>query len=78
MKSDVVIVGGGPAGIEISVGEVASFDTYAHTVHICNGDVLSYEKLALATGTEMVRPPIKGVDLSGVCTISKSLSVLPP
>lgn len=64
------------AGIEIRVGKVVSFDAHEHTVRFSNGDVLGYEKLVLATGTEMVRPPIKGVDLSGVCTISKSLSVM--
>ena len=64
------------AGIEVKTGKVVSFDAKAHTVTLDGGDVLNYEKLVLATGTEVVMPPIQGVDLDGVYTIRKSLSAM--
>ena len=51
------------AGIEIKVGKVVSLDAKAHTVTLEAGEVLSYEKLVLATGTEVCMPPIPGDDL---------------
>lgn len=64
------------AGIEIKVGKVVSFDAEAQTVALEGGDILSYEKLVLATGTEVVMPPIQGIDLDGVYTVRKSLSAM--
>lgn len=64
------------AGIEVKVGKVVSFDAATHIVHFDSGDVLSYEKLVLATGTDAVMPPLQGVDLDGVYTIIKSLSAM--
>ncbi len=64
------------AGIEIKVGKVVSFDAEAQTVALEGGDILSYEKLVLATGTEVVLPPIQGIDLDGVYTVRKSLSAM--
>jgi len=64
------------AGIEIKVGKVVSLDAKAHTVTLGAGEVLSYEKLVLATGTEACMPPIPGVDKQGVFTIKKSMSAM--
>ncbi len=64
------------AGIEVKTAKVVSFDGRKHTVTLGDGDVLGYEKLVLATGTEVVMPPIRGVDLDGVYTIRKSLSAM--
>ncbi|PQP34318.1 pyridine nucleotide-disulfide oxidoreductase, partial [Desulfobacteraceae bacterium SEEP-SAG9] len=64
------------AGIDIIVGKVVSLDTKAHTLKLESGDVFSYEKLVLATGTETVIPPIPGVDKNGICTIRKSMAAM--
>jgi len=64
------------AGIDIMVGKVVTLDAKAHTVTLAAGEVLSYEKLVLATGTEVCMPPIPGVDKQGVFTIKKSMSAM--
>ncbi len=64
------------AGIDIKVGRVVSFDTKAHTVTLDEDEIISYEKLVLATGTEVCMPPIPGVDKQGVFTIKKSMSAM--
>ena len=64
------------AGIEIKRGQVVSVSVDAHTLTFSNGNVMGYEKLVFATGTEAVLPPIQGVGLDGVCTIRKSLSAM--
>lgn len=64
------------AGIDILVGKVVTFDPKAHTVTLESGQVLSYERLVLATGTEPVVPPIPGIEKGGVFTITKSMSAM--
>lgn len=64
------------AGVTIIVGRVVSIDPKAHTVKLESGQVLSYERLVLATGTDSVLPPIPGVDKEGVFTIRKSMSAM--
>lgn len=62
------------AGIKIMVGKVISFDKNARNVTLESGEVISYERLVLATGTNAVLPPIRGVEKEGVFTIKKSMS----
>ena len=64
------------AGIDVNVGKVVSLDVSAHTITLEAGDVLSYEKLVLATGTDVRVPPIPGVDKQGVFTIKKSMAAM--
>jgi len=64
------------AGIDINVGRVVSMDANAHTVTLEAGDVISYEKLVLATGTDVRMPPIPGVDKQGVFSIKKSMAAM--
>jgi NADPH-dependent 2,4-dienoyl-CoA reductase/sulfur reductase-like enzyme len=64
------------AGIHIIVGKVVSIDTLQHKVIMESGEVLSYEKLVLATGTDAVLPPIPGIDKGGVFTVKKSMSAM--
>ena len=64
------------AGIDIIVGKVVTFDPKAHTVTLESGQVLSYERLVLATGTEVAIPPIPGIEMEGVFTITKSMSAM--
>ena len=64
------------AGIDVIVGKVISFNPQAHSVTLESGQVLSYERLVLATGTEPVLPPIPGVEKEGVFTIRKSMSAM--
>ncbi len=62
------------AGIDIKVGKIESLNVHEHRAIFRNGEFLSYEKLVLATGTEVIVPLIQGIDLEGVYTIRKSLS----
>ena len=64
------------AGIQIIVGKVTSINTQNKKVAMQSGDTHSYERLVLATGTEMVLPPIPGIQTPGVYTIQKSMSAL--
>lgn len=41
-------------------------DTAQKKVTLCNGDVESYDKLLIATGSRPVKPPIDGLDQKGV------------
>jgi len=54
-------------GIDIRLGaRVASIDTITQTVVVEGGEELEYHKLALATGSQPVMPPIPGLELPGV------------
>ncbi len=64
------------AGIKVMIGKVISLDTNARNVTTESGEVISYERLVLATGTNAVLPPIPGVEKEGVFTIKKSLSAI--
>jgi NAD(P)H-nitrite reductase large subunit len=61
------------AGVDVIVGKVVSFDPKAHSVTLTSDQVLNYERLVLATGTETVLPPIPGIGKEGVFTICKSM-----
>jgi nitrite reductase (NADH) large subunit len=53
--------------IDIRLGvRVASVDTLTGTVVLEGGEELVYHRLALATGSQPVMPPIPGLDLPGV------------
>jgi pyruvate/2-oxoglutarate dehydrogenase complex dihydrolipoamide dehydrogenase (E3) component len=62
------------AGVDIKVGKVVALDADARTVTLENGESMSFEKLVLATGTDMIIPPIPGADKQGVFSIRKSMS----
>ena len=64
------------AGIKVMVGKVISFDKNARNVTMESGEVVSYERLVLATGTNAVLPPIRGIEKEGVFTIKKSMSAM--
>ena len=46
--------------------KVTRVDAAGKTVHLDNGSTLGFDKLLIATGSHPVRPPIAGMDLSGV------------
>jgi NADPH-dependent 2,4-dienoyl-CoA reductase/sulfur reductase-like enzyme len=64
------------AGVDVIVGKVVSFNPQSHIVTLESGQVLTYERLVLATGTEPVLPPIPGIEKEGVFTIRKSMSAM--
>ena len=64
------------AGIEIIVDEAQSLDTDSNTLTLGSGQAITYERLVLATGSSPVAPPIPGITLPGVFTITKSLSAI--
>ena len=57
------------AGIDILLRRVLSLDIKKQTVTMESGQIHSYERLVLATGTKSVIPPIPGADKEGVYTI---------
>lgn len=53
--------------VDLRLGTAATaLDLAAHTVTLPDGSTLSYDKLALATGSRSRRPPISGSDAAGV------------
>ncbi len=53
--------------VELTLGRrVQSIDRAAKSVTLDNGDVVSYDKLALATGTRVRKLTIPGADLDGI------------
>ncbi|CAG2137296.1 NAD(P)/FAD-dependent oxidoreductase [Cupriavidus plantarum] len=50
-----------PIGVSLVVGDVTDIDTARHAVHV--GDtVLAYDKLILASGSELARPALPGAE----------------
>jgi len=64
------------AGVKILVGKAVSIDIKSRSITMASGEIHSYERLVLATGTEAVMPPIPGVEKEGVFTIRKSMSAM--
>ena len=64
------------AGVEIIVKKAVSLDTKISSITLASGQIITYERLVLATGTKPALPPIPGIDKSGVFTIEKRLSAM--
>ena len=64
------------AGVESLIGKVTALDASAKKVTLENKDVIEFDRLVLATGSNPASLPIPGIDLEGVFTISKSLAPL--
>jgi len=54
------------AGIEIIQDRVSSVDAKSKKLALEDGKSVDYDKLLIATGSHPIRPPIPGMDLSGV------------
>jgi len=54
------------AGIEIMQDRVSSVDAKSKKLVLEDGKSIDYDKLLIATGSHPIRPPIPGMDLSGV------------
>lgn len=60
-------------GVEIKVDTVTNIDTDNHYVETASGDVITYEKLIVATGSQPYVPKfIKGTQLDNVFTVPKN------
>jgi NADPH-dependent 2,4-dienoyl-CoA reductase/sulfur reductase-like enzyme len=78
-KPEDNILGNAPLeknGISVMVDEVLSVDRKGKAVKTRSGQILPYEKLILAIGSNPIIPPIKGVDKKGVFPIYKDLEYL--
>ena len=53
------------------IGEVISIDRKDKTVTLKDGEVLGYNKLILATGSNPIQPPIPGIDKKNVWFVRK-------
>ncbi|MBX2883773.1 MAG: FAD-dependent oxidoreductase [Granulosicoccus sp.] len=53
-------------GIDCRQMRVSSIDPGSKNLRLMDGDMLSYDKLLLATGATPVKPPIPGIDLEAV------------
>ena len=56
---------------KLKVGEVVSIDRKSKTVTLKDGEVLGYNKLILAIGSNPVQPPIPGIDRKNVWFVRK-------
>src|SRR5262245_55070939 len=57
-----------PIGVETIVGEVTEIDTSNHAVTVRTGagvDHLNYDRLVIALGSEVAKPPVPGLDAFG-------------
>jgi NAD(P)H-nitrite reductase large subunit len=52
--------------ITLRQNRAENVDTGSKQVTLCNGDVESYDKLLIATGSRPIKPPIDGLDNPGV------------
>jgi len=52
--------------IDVRQVRVSSIDPTAKSLRLMDGDMLSYDKLLIATGATPMKPPIGGIDLPGV------------
>jgi len=60
----------GLTGVEVKTEmEAVGIDAAAKTVTFANGEVVSYDKLVIATGASPFVPPVPGVNLPGVFTM---------
>ena len=62
--------------VSIMVDEVVAIDRKVKTIKTKKGQELTYEKLILATGSNPILPPIKGIDQPNVYPIVKELGYL--
>jgi len=53
-------------GIEYRQMRVSLIDPSTKNLRLMDGDMMSYDKLLIATGATPVKPPIPGIDLDGV------------
>jgi len=63
-------------GIELLIGNVSELNKDEHLIKTTENEIIKYEKLIIATGSEPAVPPIKGADLKGVFTIKKDVQYL--
>ncbi|MGD9110274.1 MAG: FAD-dependent oxidoreductase [Phycisphaerales bacterium] len=63
-------------GIDVVVDEAIEIDRSEKTITTKNNSRFIYDKLVLATGSEPIIPPIKGVDKKGVYFIYKDMAYL--
>jgi NADPH-dependent 2,4-dienoyl-CoA reductase/sulfur reductase-like enzyme len=63
-------------GIEIIQQKVEDINREEKSVLFANGSTLAYDKLILGTGSKPMVPPMPGVDLDNVFTISKDPAAL--
>ncbi len=62
--------------IELLVDEVRSIDREMKTIATANGEIVSYDRLVLATGSEPLDLPIPGLDKKNVFTVKKDVQHL--
>ncbi|MCD6413171.1 MAG: FAD-dependent oxidoreductase [Elusimicrobia bacterium] len=64
------------AGVRIVIDGVKQIKRTEKEIVTGGGEVYSYEKLILATGSDPIKPPIKGIDLKNVFPIYKDFEYL--
>lgn len=64
------------AGIKVIVDKAISIDPAVSHITLKSEDIVTYERLVLATGSIPFVPPIPGIDKKGIYTIEKSLSAM--
>lgn len=61
---------------KLKIGEATSIDRSAKTVTLKDGEVIGYNKLVIATGSNPMQPPIPGLDKDNVWFVKKDANYL--
>ena len=62
-------------GIDLITGKkVEHIDRSQQRLELADGDILTYDKIVLATGSNAYLPPIPGIDLPNVLAIATSMT----
>ncbi|MFC1582410.1 FAD-dependent oxidoreductase [Planctomycetota bacterium] len=62
--------------IDLIIDEATAVDPKAKSVSTASGETVEYEKLVLATGSDPLQPPIKGIDKTNVYFVKKDVPYL--
>jgi len=62
--------------IKLKIAEIVKIDKSKNQIKTKKGEILNYEKLILANGSNPIIPPIEGINKKGVYVIKKELDYL--
>ena len=64
------------AGVDIIINQIVKLDLNKKQVQSQDGEIFSFKKIIIALGSEPIKPPIAGLDKSGVFLVEKDMEYL--